>query len=443
MREDQLYPSTIFDFSHGKFCSETPLFCPKLLGKSTTVGHLFYKHVDFDEIENESRKFQEGSSKFAGVFDRLVRERNVGSTGGNSLRSFDSPKFRFNIIDTSGQPDSIEDTILGMSQADVGLLVVDATIGGDESDIDSYGITKEHCLLAYTLGVKQMIIAINFKTLIFSEDHWKKIRSDIASHLKKVGYKPMKIPFIPISGLQGDNLDSKSMNMPWYGGSNLSEALNNVTCPKRPASKPLRVPIQGILDLEGIGKVLVGRVESGVLQTGMNVQIAPSGVIGTVESLHVNHRCIDETLPGDIVHIHLKEEIGLMNINRGHVLSNYDDRPARQVSSFEAQFIVMNYPGKIPNGYNATFYCHTSHMSCVIIMIKAKLDPRSGKLLEENPESVEAGDVCLVEVKPSGPFCIEQFKDFPALGRFAVRDFGQTVGVGVVKTIFHADENRK
>lgn len=443
VRDDQLYTSTIFDFLTDIFCSEPSVFCRTIQGKSTTVGHLFCKHEGFDEVENESGNLQEESSKYAWVFDRLVREHNVGSNAGISLRSFDSPKFRFNIIDTSAKSDSIEDTILGISQADIGLLVMDSTVGGDESDIDSYGITKEHCLLAYTLGVKQMIVAINFKTVIFSEDRWKKIRSDVASHLKKVGYKPMKIPFIPISGLQGDNLDSKSINMPWYAGSSLSEALDNVSCPKRHSSKPLRVPIQGVLDLEGIGTVIVGRVESGVLQTGMNIQIAPSGVAGIVKSLYVNLRCIDNALPGEIIHIQLKEEIGLMNIHRGHVLSNYDDRPARQVSSFEAQFIVMNHPGRISSGYNATIHFHTSHLLCTIIKIKAKLDPRSGKLLEESPESMEAGDVCLVEVKPSSPFCIEQFKDFPALGRFAVRDLGQTVGVGVVKTTFHAHEDGK
>jgi elongation factor 1-alpha len=417
-------------------------------GKSTTAGHLLCKcgGVDeqkIEEFENEADKFQKRSSKYAWVFDQLAAERERGITMNISLKSFESSRFKFNIIDVPGRRDLIKEMITGTSQADVGLLVVDASKGNYEVGIDDNGQTKEHCLLAYTLGVKQLVVAINKmddKTVNFSENRWKIIRGEIATYLKKVGYKPMKIPFIPISGWQGDNLDSKSIHMPWYGGPTLLEALNNVTAPKRPIDKPLRVPIQDVRNIEGIGAVLVGRVESGVLKPGMNIQLAPPGTLGVVESLQINFQIVPRAIPGDIVSINIKDRWnGVMIARPGQVLSNYDDRPAQEVSSFEAQIIIMNHPGKISNGYTPIIDCHTSHTPCTFVNIKEKLDKRTGKILVQNPDNVQTGDVCIVKVEPKIPLCVEQFKDFPPLGRFCVRDLGRTVAVGVVKTIINGD----
>ena len=377
------------------------------------------------------------SSKYAWVFDQLLGERDLGITSGISLQYFESPKHKFNIIDTPGNSEHIEDTITGISQADIGLLVVDSSVGGYEAGIGSHGQTKEHCLLAYTLGVKQMVVAINKmddETVNYSEDRWKTIRSEIAAYLKKIGYKPMKIPFIPISGWQGDNLDSKSICMPWYTGPTLLEALDNVTCPKRPINKPLRVPIQGVINTEEIGAVL-GRVESGVLKPGMSIHIAPSGTLGVVESLRINLQTVPQAIPGDIVRINVEDRSnGLIDIHPGYVLSNYNDCPGQEVPCFEAQIIVMKQPEKICEGYNPMMYCHTSHTPCTFVKIKEKLDRRTGKCLLESSKSVQIGDVCIVEVEPKSRLCIEQFKDFPALGRFVIRDLGQTIAVGVVKT---------
>jgi len=417
-------------------------------GKSTTAGHLIYKcgginDESMEEIENEANKFQKRSSKYAWVFDQLAAERDLGVTMNTSLLNFESSIHKFNIIDTPGRRDYIEDMITGMSQADVGLLVVDSSKGRFEEGIDYNGQTREHGLLAYTLGVKQIVVAINKmddETVNFSEDRWKIIRGEIATYLKKVGYKPMKIPFIPISGWLGDNLNSKSMHMPWYGGPTLLEALNDITTPKRPIDKPLRVPIQDIHKIEGIGVVLVGRVETGVLKTGAKVLVAPHGTHGIVERLQINFQTVSRAVPGDIVCINIEGKWNaLKNISSGHVLSNYDDHPAQRVSSFEAQIIIMNYPGEISNGYAPIIDCHTSHTPCTFLSIKEKLDQRTGKTLIQNPRTVQTGDVCIVEVEPKTPLCIEQFKDFPALGRFAVRDFERTVAVGVVKITKSAD----
>ncbi len=421
-----------------------------LKGKSTTAGHLLCKCGRFDEqkveqFEVEADESQKRYSKYARVFDRIVEDDKVRSTKSISLQSVESLKFKFNIIDTPGHPDSIEDMITGTSQADVGLLVVDSSMSGYESGIGSNGLTKEHCLIAYTLGVKQMIVAINKmddETVDFSEDRWKMIRSEIASYLKKIGYKPMRIPFIPISGLQGHNLDSKSMHMPWYGGPTLLEALGNVSCPKRHANKPLRVPIHCVVNEDGVGVTLSGRVESGVLKPGINIQIAPSGIVSVVKSLQIEFQTVFQAIPGDIVSIDIGDScIGLMDIQPGCVVSNYEDCPAQKVSSFEAQIIVMNHPGNISNGYSPIIDCHTSHTPCTFIQIKEKLDPRTGKSIMENPDSVQTGDVCIVKVRPKTPLCVEPFRAFPALGRFAVRDLGRTVAVGVVTTTIFERED--
>ena len=261
------------------------------------------------------------------------------------------------------------------------------------------------------------------------------IRNEIAAYLKKVGYKPMKIPFIPISGFQGDNLDSKSKYMSWYGGPTLMEALDNVSCPKRPTKKPLRVPIREVLDDNGVGAVLGGRVESGELKHGMTISVAPTGITGVVKSLQIDFQPVLRAIPGDIVRINFDyASDSLMDILPGHVASNYDDHPAQETSSFDAQIIVMNHPGKIFNGYSPIIDCHTSHTPCTFVKIQEKLDRRTGKTLEDSPNSVQTGDVCIVKIEPKRPLCVEKFKDFPALGRFVVRDMGQTVAVGVVKT---------
>jgi elongation factor 1-alpha len=419
------------------------------------AGHLLFKSgvIDDEKIEafenklkNDTDELQKRSSKYAWLFDQLAAERKIGATIKTSFHSFESSRFKFNIIDTPGRRDFTEDLITGMSQADVGLLVVDSSEIGDNVSIDYNEQTKELCLLAYTLGVKQMIVAINKmddETVNYSENRWKMIRGELVSCLKRVGYKPMKIPFVPISGLQGDNLDSRSIFMSWYGGSTLLGALNNVTVPKRPIEKPLRVPIQEVRNTEGTGVILIGRVETGILKPGMSVKLTPPGSLGVVESLQINCNTMPQAIPGDIVCIGVEGRwSGATSVRPGHVLSNFEDCPARELSRFEAQVIIKSQAGKFSIGYTPIVDCHASHTPCTFINIKEKLDRRTGKILEQNPSNVQIGDVCIVEMEPQRPLCVEQFKDFPPLGRFAIRDSEQIVAVGVVKTTFYGDSNK-
>ena len=382
---------------------------------------------------------QKASFKYAWILDTLRAERERGITIDISLWKFESPKYSFTIIDAPGHRDFIKNMITGAAQADVGLLVIDSSQGAFEVGISKDGQTREHALLAYTIGVKSLVVICNkmdFPDVEYSQQRYEEIKSETSSYLKKVGYDASKIPFIPASGWAGDNLIEKSANMPWYNGPTLLEALDAMKPPKRPFDKPLRIPIQDVYKIGGIGTVPVGRVESGTLKPGIRAAFAPTDVVAEVKSLEVHHEEVTSAGPGDNVGFNVRG-VPVKALRRGCVASNADDSPATGVSSFDAQIILMNHPGKVSDGYCPVLDCHTAHVACVFENIKAKIDRHTGAVLEEEPEFIQSGDACLVECVPTRPFCVEAFTDFPPLGRFAIRDMRQTVGVGVVKCINH------
>merc|ERR1712107_647817 len=269
----------------------------------------------------------------------------------------------------------------------------------------------EHALLAYTLGVKQMIVAMNKmddKTMGYSEARYKEIKGEVFSYLKKVGYKPMKIPFVPISGWEGDNMIDKSTNMSWYKGRYLLEALDNVKAPTRPTDKPLRLPLQDVYKIGGIGTVPVGRVETGIIKPGTHAMFAPAGVVAEIKSVEMHHESLAEATPGDNVGFNVKN-VAVKDLRRGFVASDSKSSPANSIGSFEAQVIVMNHPGQISNGYSPVLDCHTAHVACKFKEIKEKMDRRSGKVLEQNPKFVKTGDACIVDLTPTKPMCVETF----------------------------------
>ena len=414
-------------------------------GKSTTVGHLLYKcggidKTTIDKYEREANELGRASHKFAWVTDNLQAERERGITIDITLWKFSSKKYDFTIIDTPGTRGFIKNMITGTSQADSALMIVDATQGNFESGISREGQTREHALLAYTLGVKQMVVAVNKiddTTVNFSERRYEEIKQSVSNYLKKVGYKSSKVTFVPISGWMGDNITEKSMNLNWFTGPTLLAALDNVTPPKRPVGLPLRIPIQDVYKIGGIGTVPVGRVETGIIRPGMTVKFAPSGIIAEVKSCEVHHEALFEVGPGNNVGFNVKN-VALKDIRRGDVASDVNDKPASAVSSFEAQIIVMNHPGKISIGYCPIIDCHTAHVACSVASIREKLDRRTGKVMEENPEFIQNGDAAIITLVPTKPLCVETFAEYPPLGRFAIRDMGRTVAVGVIKSVSKA-----
>ena len=411
-------------------------------GKSTTTGHLIYKCGGIDKrtiekFEKEAAELGKASFKYAWELDNLKAERERGITIDIALWKFESPKFYFTVIDAPGHRDFIKNMITGTSQADIAILVIDSSVGGFEAGISKDGQTREHALLAFTLGVKQMIVACNKMddvSVKYGEGRYKEIKAEVSTYLKKVGYKPMKIPFVPISGWMGDNMIDKSTNMPWYKGPYLLEALDNANPPKRPSDKPLRLPLQDVYKIGGIGTVPVGRVETGIIKPGMVCTFAPVQITTEVKSVEMHHESLPEAVPGDNVGFNVKN-VSVKDIRRGNVCGDSKKDPPKGASTFFAQVIVMNHPGQISSGYSPVLDCHTAHVACKFKNIDQKMDRRSGKVLEENPKFVKTGDACMVTLEPTKPLCVESFAEYPPLGRFAVRDMRQTVAVGVIKSV--------
>jgi elongation factor 1-alpha len=411
-------------------------------GKSTTTGHLIYKCGGIDKrtiekFEKEAAEMGKGSFKYAWVLDKLKAERERGITIDIALWKFQTKKYEVTIIDAPGHRDFIKNMITGTSQADCAVLVIDSTTGGFEAGISKNGQTREHALLAYTLGVKQMIVAMNKfddKSVDYKEDRYEEIKKEVSGYLKKVGYDPKKITFVPISGWTGDNMVEKSDNMKWYKGPCLLEALDEINPPERPTDKPLRIPLQDVYKIGGIGTVPVGRVETGVLKPGMVVQFAPSRIQTEVKSVEMHHESLPEANPGDNVGFNVKN-VSVKDIRRGYVASDSKKDPAFEAEDFTAQVIVLNHPGQIGNGYAPVLDCHTAHIACKFSDIKSKIDKRSGKEVEASPKFIKSGDAAIVVLVPQKPMCVEPFSEYPPLGRFAVRDMRQTVAVGVIKAV--------
>jgi elongation factor 1-alpha len=334
--------------------------------------------------------------------------------------------------------------ITGTSQADVGILVIASGTGEFEAGIAKTGQTREHALLAYTLGVKQMIVVVNKmddKSVNWSEARFTEIQNEVKNFLKKIGYNPDKIPFVPISGWLGDNMLEKSTNMPWWKGPTLLEALDNIEPPKRPVEKPLRIPLQDVYKIGGIGTVPVGRVETGILKPGAVVTFAPAGITTEVKSVEMHHEALPQATPGDNVGFNVKN-VAVKDLRRGFVCGDSKNDPPQETESFVAQVIVLNHPGQIHAGYAPVLDCHTAHIACKFKHIQKRLDKRSGKELEDDPKSVKKDDACIVLMEPSKPMCVEQYDTYAPLGRFAVRDMRQTVAVGVIKTVQKCAEKK-
>jgi elongation factor 1-alpha len=411
-------------------------------GKSTATGHLIYKCGGIDKrtiekFEKEANEMGKSSFKYAWVLDKLKAERERGITIDIALWKFESPKSVFTIIDAPGHRDFIKNMITGTSQADAAVLMIDSTVGGFEAGISKDGQTREHAMLAYTLGVKQMVVACNKmddKSVKYDEKRYNEIKEEVANYIKKVGYKPEKVQFVPISGWVGDNMLEKSDQMTWYKGPHLLEALDNLDPPSRPTEKPLRAPLQDVYKIGGIGTVPVGRVETGVMKPGMNVTFAPANITTEVKSIEMHHEQLAEAIPGDNIGFNVKN-LSIKDIRRGNVTSDAKNDPAKEAENFTAQVIVLNHPGQIQNGYTPVLDCHTAHIACKFKEIVTKIDRRSGKELEKLPKFLKSGDAGIVTMVPQKPMCVEAFTEYPPLGRFAVRDMRQTVAVGVIKAV--------
>ncbi|MBU0629245.1 MAG: translation elongation factor EF-1 subunit alpha [Nanoarchaeota archaeon] len=401
-------------------------------GKSTTVGRLLYDSKNIDEqamrkLKDKAKELGKVGFEFAFVMDNLKEEQERGVTIDLAHKRFDTPKYYFTIIDAPGHKDFIKNMITGAAQADAGVLVVDCSSGIQAQ-------TKEHVFLARTLGVNQLIIAVNkMDTVGYDEAKFNKVKADVSALLKTVGYNPDKVIFVPESGLLGENVVNKGDKMPWYKGGTLLETLDTLTPPEKPTNLPLRLPLQDVYNITGIGVVPVGRVETGIMKVGDKVIIVPGregkGVIGEVKTIEMHHEQMQKAESGDNIGFNVRG-IEKKDIARGDVLGHVDNPPSL-ATEFTAQIIVLNHPTVLTVGYTPVFHIHTAQVACQIVAIEKKLNPATGEVLQENPDFIKNGDAAIVRIKPITPLVIEKQKEIPEMSRFAVRDSGATVAAGM------------
>jgi elongation factor 1-alpha len=401
-------------------------------GKSTTVGRLLYDSGNIDEmamrkLREKAEELGKGGFEFAFVMDNLKEERERGVTIDLAHKKFETQKYYFTIIDAPGHRDFIKNMITGASQADAGVLVVDCSNGVQAQ-------TKEHVFLSRTLGVNQLIIAVNKMDMVaFDKAKFEKVKADVQVLLKSVGYKIDEIPFVPVASLLGENIVKKSEKMSWYTGKTLLETINELKEPEKPTNLPMRMPIQDVYNITGIGVVPVGRIETGIMKVGDKVIAVPGregkGVPGEVKTIEMHHESMPQAEPGDNVGISVRG-FGKKDIARGDVIGPADNVPP-VAKEFRAQIVVLNHPSVITVGYTPVFHIHTAQIACQIVAIEKKLNPATGEVLQENPDFIKNGDAAIVKIKPMQPMVIERQKDIPQMSRFAIRDSGQTVAAGM------------
>ena len=387
-------------------------------GKSTLVGHLLLLEGAIAE-----QQLDEGEDKFRFVMDKLGEERERGVTIDLAHAKFETQKYEYTVVDCPGHRDFVKNMITGASQADAAVLVVAANDGIMPQ-------TKEHIFLSRTLGINQLIIAINKMDVVdYSEDKFNELKEELGALISTVGFKPSDVPFIPVSAFEGDNISEKSSNTPWYKGNTLVQELDALDEPDKPVDLPLRLPIQDVYSITGVGTVPVGRIETGILKTAENIAFEPAGVTGEVKSIEMHHEVLDKAEPGDNVGFNVRG-VGKNDIKRGDVAGTTQNPPS-VAKEFKAQIVVLQHPGVMTVGYTPVFHAHTAQVACTFLSLDVKLDPATGQPKEENPDFLKTGDAALVTIKPTKPMVIENIKEIPHMGRFAIRDMGQTVAAGM------------
>jgi elongation factor 1-alpha len=398
-------------------------------GKSTLVGRLLFEHGEIpahiiEEFKKQAEEKGKATFEFAWVMDRFKEERERGVTIDLAHRKFETDKYYFTLIDAPGHRDFVKNMITGTSQADAAMLVVSAR--------DGDGVmaqTREHAFLSRTLGVQQIIILINKMDATqppYSQERYEAVKKDVEKLLGSIGYK--NVPIIPISGYKGDNILKKSENLKWYNGPTLLQALDDLKTPEKPTNKALRIPVQDVYSITGIGTVPVGRVETGIVKVGDKVIFLPADKQGEVKTIEMHHENMPSAEPGDNIGFNVRG-IAKNDIKRGDVCGPVSSPPT-VAKSFTAQIVVLNHPSVIAPGYKPVFHVHTTQIACRFDEIVKTLNPKDGTTLKEKPDFIKTGDIAIVKIVPDRPFVIEKVSEFPQLGRFAIRDMGQTVAAG-------------
>ncbi|NMB66725.1 translation elongation factor EF-1 subunit alpha [Candidatus Woesearchaeota archaeon] len=401
-------------------------------GKSTTVGRLMFdsgavSEQEMKKLKEEAEKNGKAGFEFAYVMDKIKEERERGVTIDLAYKKIMTQKYQITIIDAPGHRDFVKNMITGASQADAAFLVVAATTGIEPQ-------TKEHLWLLRTMGVQNICVWINKMDAVnYDQSKFEKIKEEASALLKTVGYKLEKVNFIAGSGQKGDNVAKKSTNMPWYNGPTLMEQFDLFPQPELPTNLPLRMPVQDVYEITGIGTVPVGKIETGIMRPNQKVIVLPGrtgkGALGEIKSVEMHHESLPEALAGDNVGVNIRG-VGKKDIARGDVICDAS-KPVPVVEEFIAQIAVINHPTVLAKGYTPVFHVHTAQVPCKFVELIEQIDPRTGQVVKTNPDFLKNGDVAKVRIQPQGNLCLETQKENPYMARFAVRDAGQTVAAGM------------
>ena len=405
-------------------------------GKSTCIGRLMYDsgvlpEQEMKKLKEEAQKQGKVGFEFAYVMDKIKEERERGVTIDLAYQKLITPKRQITIIDAPGHKDFVKNMITGASQADAAFLTIAAKEGVQPQ-------TKEHLWLLRTMGVQQIAVSINkMDTVDYKEDAFNKAKEDVSALLKGVGIDPSKTVFLAVSGLKGDNIGKKSENMPWYKGPTILEQLDLFDEPKKPTDLPMRMPVQDVYDITGIGTVPVGKIETGIMKVGQKVIVLPgrsgTGVQGEVKTIEMHHEQLQEALSGFNVGINIRG-VGKKDIARGDVIADAA-KPPTMAEEFTAQVAIINHPTVVAQGYTPVFHVHTAQVPCQLVEIVHKIDPTSGQPMEGKVDFLKNGDVAICRFKPMGNLVIEKSADNPHMARFAIRDAGATVAAGVCQDL--------
>ncbi len=405
-------------------------------GKSTIVGQLMFQsgavsEQEMAKLRAEAEKHGKQGFEFAYIMDKIRESRERGVTIDLSYKKIMTQKWQITIIDAPGHRDFVKNMITGASQADSAFLVIAAPAGVQPQ-------TTEHLWLLRTMGVKNLCVAINKMDAVdYKEEKYNQVKEDVGKLLKGVGVNPDQTTFIACSGLKGENITKKSDKMPWYKGPTILEQFDLFPAPELPTDLPMRMPVQDVYEITGIGTVPVGKIETGVMKQGMKVKVLPGrtgkGIEGEVKTIEMHHESLPQADAGDNVGINIRG-VGKKDIARGDVVCDAA-KPIPVVEEFEATITVINHPTVLAKGYTPVFHVHTAQVPCQFVELIAKINPATGEVIQENPDFLKNGDSARVKIKPQGNLCLETNKDNPYMSRFAVRDAGATVAAGMCTAI--------
>jgi elongation factor 1-alpha len=408
-------------------------------GKSTVVGHLLYRlHPDISALERVEKEATEKGMpgcKFAWLINRLPKERELGHTINVSYHCLETETVSFTLFDIPGRRKYAGNMIAGTSCADIAVLIVSAQRGEFEAGMGRFGQTKEHALIAFTMGIKELIVGVNkIDTCnpLWAQDRYEEIQRELSIYLVKVGYQRFKVSFVPISSWHGFKLTESCSVLQWYTGPNLLQALTALSLPVRQYDQPLILSVLDVYRIPGIGTVAVGKVHTGVLAYNSSISFLPVAKSTSVLSIESHNKQLKQANPGTFIGF-APRYIGSREIYRGLVVTNSSS--SSKYTIITAQVVVLFHPKAICVGYKATLYCHTAKTLCKLAAFKAKIDKRTAGIIEESPVSVTTGDTFICVFHLEEPIYVAKYTKYPHFARFLLRDMGVTVAVGIIKEI--------